>query len=74
MSERSSYLRDQAAKCRSHAIAIGDVLTQTELRKLAAEYIVQAEHIESIPTGTENERYWGEPEAALPRLKRRERP
>jgi hypothetical protein len=47
MSERSIYLRDQAAKCRWHASQIGNVETQIELRKLADEYVVRAEDIES---------------------------
>ncbi|MDO9385015.1 MAG: hypothetical protein Q7T86_19385 [Hyphomicrobiaceae bacterium] len=47
MSEQSIYLRDQAAKCEAHARAIADDQTQTELRKLAAEYIVRAADIES---------------------------
>ncbi len=51
MSERSIYLRDQAAKCRWHANAISDVHTQAELRKLAAEYIVGAIDIESKEIG-----------------------
>jgi hypothetical protein len=46
MSERSIYLRDQAEKCRWHANLIGDPETQIELRKLAAEYVVQATDIE----------------------------
>ena len=46
MSERSIYLRDQAAKCQAHARAMTDIQTQDELRKLAAEYIVQAAAIE----------------------------
>jgi hypothetical protein len=46
MSERSIYLRDQAAKCRAHATALTDVQTQVELRKLAAEYIERAAEIE----------------------------
>ena len=46
MSERSTYLRDQAAKCRWHADKITDPVTQTELRKLAAEYIEQAVELE----------------------------
>jgi hypothetical protein len=46
MSERSIYLRDQAAKCQRHANLIGDSETQVELRKLAAEYVVQAANIE----------------------------
>ena len=47
MSERSIYLRDQAAKCRAHAAALTDVETQDQLRKLAGEYIEQAAQIES---------------------------
>ncbi len=47
MSERSIYLRDQAAKCLRHAIALSDVQTQAELRKLAAEYAERAAEIES---------------------------
>ena len=47
MSERSTYLRDQATKCRWHADKITDPVTQTELRKLAAEYIEQAVALES---------------------------
>jgi hypothetical protein len=47
MSERSIYLRDQAVKCEWHANNIGDAETQLKLRKLAAEYVVQANDIES---------------------------
>ena len=47
MSERSIYLRDQADKCRRHADVLTDVETQTQLRKLAAEFIEQAEAIEN---------------------------
>jgi len=47
MSERSTYLRDQAAKCLRHAMALSDVQTQAELRKLAAEYAERAADIES---------------------------
>jgi hypothetical protein len=47
MSPRSIYLRDQAAKCEWHAKNIGESETQTHLRKLAAEYLVQANEIES---------------------------
>jgi hypothetical protein len=47
MSERSIYLRDQADKCRAHARAMTDPETQTELRKLADEYIARAALIES---------------------------
>jgi hypothetical protein len=38
-SERSIYLRDQAAKCRRHADHMTDTETQEQLRKLAAENI-----------------------------------
>ncbi|MDP3690369.1 hypothetical protein [Bradyrhizobium sp.] len=47
MSERSLHLRDQAAKCQAHASALTDAATQDALRKLAAEYLVQAVAIES---------------------------
>jgi hypothetical protein len=47
MSARSLYLRDQAYKCRWHADAISDVQTRKELRKLAAEFVVRADEIES---------------------------
>jgi hypothetical protein len=47
MSERSIYLRHQAAKCEWHANNMGDIETQVALRQLAAEYVVQAEDIES---------------------------
>jgi hypothetical protein len=43
----SIYLRDQADKCRAHARAMTDPETQTELRKLADEYIARAALIES---------------------------
>jgi hypothetical protein len=46
MSERSIYLRDQAAKCNWHANNLSDAETQAELRKLAAEYIAEAAEIE----------------------------
>jgi hypothetical protein len=46
MSERSIYLRDQAAKCRWHADAITDTKTQAALRKLATEYVAKAADIE----------------------------
>jgi len=46
MSSRSIYLRYQAAKCRAHAASLGDAETQAALLKLA-EYIVQAEQVES---------------------------
>ena len=47
MSPGAIYLRDQAAKCRAHAASMGDAETKAALRKLADEYIVQAEQIES---------------------------
>jgi hypothetical protein len=47
MSERSIYLRDQAAKCRAHANSITDAETQAALRKLAAEYVAQTTAIEA---------------------------
>jgi hypothetical protein len=47
MSERSIYLRDQAAKCEWHPNNLSDAETQARLRKLAAEYIVEAVEIES---------------------------
>jgi hypothetical protein len=50
MSERSIYLRDQAAKCREHADTLRDARTQDELRKLAAAYIARAVQIESAET------------------------
>jgi hypothetical protein len=46
MSERSLYLRDEADKCRLHAIAMTDAYVQAELRRLAAEYIERAAEIE----------------------------
>jgi hypothetical protein len=51
MSTRSSYLRDRAGKYEWHANNIGDDETQVRLRKLAAEYIVQAVDIESKESG-----------------------
>jgi hypothetical protein len=47
MSERSTYLRNQAAKCRRHASVMTDPYTRAELQKLAAEYIERAAEIES---------------------------
>jgi hypothetical protein len=46
MSQRSEYLRDQAQKCVRHSAALTDAETQAELRKLAAEYVVEALDIE----------------------------
>jgi hypothetical protein len=51
MSPRSIYLRDQAAKCEWHANNMGDSKTQVRLRKLAAEYLVEANDIESKESG-----------------------
>jgi hypothetical protein len=47
MSPGAIYLRDQAAKCRARAASMGDAQTRAALSKLADEYIVQAEQIES---------------------------
>jgi hypothetical protein len=46
MSERSIYLRDQADKLSWHARRIMDPETETQLRKMAAEYIERAADIE----------------------------
>jgi hypothetical protein len=43
MSSRSIYLRDQAAKC--------EFETEVALRKLAAEYVIQADEIETNESG-----------------------
>ena len=51
MSSCSVYLRDQAAKCEWHATNIRDDQTQVALRKLAAEYVAEAEDIESKESG-----------------------
>jgi hypothetical protein len=51
MSERSIYLRDQAVKCRGHADSVTDLETQAALRKLATEYVAQAEAIEAQEPG-----------------------
>jgi hypothetical protein len=51
MCERSTYLRDQADKCRRHAVAISDARTQQQLLILAAEYIMRAVAIESEEPG-----------------------
>jgi hypothetical protein len=51
MSERSTYLRDQADKCRRHATAVSDPYTQAELRKLAIEYTERAAEIETKEKG-----------------------
>jgi hypothetical protein len=47
MSERSTYLRGQARKCMYHAAALTDPYTQSELRKLACQYTVEAAAIET---------------------------
>jgi hypothetical protein len=47
MSERSIYLRDQAANLLWHARKIMDAETETQLRGLAAECIERAVEIES---------------------------
>jgi hypothetical protein len=52
MSPRSIYLRDQDDKCRWHANNIGDSETQDRLRKLAAEYVAEADDIESKESGS----------------------
>ena len=54
MSERATYFRDQAEKCRHHADNIRDAETQEMLRTLAAGYIMRAVAIES-----EERRYGG---------------
>lgn len=46
MSERSVYLRDQAGKLDWHASQMTDHVTIAELRKLAADYLIQAVQIE----------------------------
>jgi hypothetical protein len=50
MSERSVYLRDQAAKCTRHAAHMSDPETQEQLRKLAAEYIERAAELDGVHT------------------------
>jgi hypothetical protein len=62
MSQRSVYLRDEAAKCRQHADNIGDAETQEELRNLAAEYIERATNIETVEI-----RVAGKPKPLIPR-------
>lgn len=47
MSERSIYFRDQADQCRWHADHMTDVSTQTELRNLAATFVLRAMVIEN---------------------------
>jgi hypothetical protein len=52
MSPRSIYLRGQADKCQWHANNIGDSETQDRLQKLAAEYVAEADDIESKESGS----------------------
>ncbi len=47
MSERSSYLRDQAAKCERLAKNISDSETQQQIRKSASKYVDEAGEIEA---------------------------
>ena len=47
MSERSIYLRAEAVKCRGLADKLTDLQTKAELRKLASEYDIKADDIES---------------------------
>jgi hypothetical protein len=54
MSDRSVYLREQAAKCRWHAKNLADVETQAELRQLADEYVDKATEIEAKENGVHN--------------------
>jgi len=54
MSSRSIYLRDQAAKCEWQAKNIRDDETQVALRKLAVQYLAEAEDIESKEPGGQN--------------------
>jgi hypothetical protein len=51
MSSRSIYLRERAAKCEWHAKNMSDGQTQRALRKLVAEYVAEAEDIESKEAG-----------------------
>jgi hypothetical protein len=51
MSSRSVHLRNQAEKCEWHAQNMGDTETQVKLRKLAAQYLAEAEDIESEESG-----------------------
>ena len=46
MSERSTYLRDQAYKCEWHASQMTSRETVPELRELASHYIIEAAEIE----------------------------
>lgn len=47
MSERSIYLRDQAHKCEWHASQMTSRETIADLRRIAADYIIEAAQIES---------------------------
>jgi hypothetical protein len=47
MSKRSAYLRDQAQKCEWHASQMTSRETIADLRKVAADYIIEADLIES---------------------------
>jgi hypothetical protein len=53
MSDRSIYLRDQAAKCLSYASQMSDPETQSQLRKLAIEYAARAAEIEGAEIAAE---------------------
>jgi hypothetical protein len=53
MSKRSIYLRDEADKCRQHAIDVTDAYIQAELRRLAVEYIERAAELERAKAATE---------------------
>lgn len=46
MSRRSVYLRDQAAKCEAHAKSQTAPAVIAELRRIAAQYLERAEHLE----------------------------
>ena len=48
MSERSVYLRNQAAKCEWYAENTGVGETQSDPRKLAGKYVEEAAEIETI--------------------------
>jgi hypothetical protein len=50
MSERSVYLRDQAAKCRWHADRLMDSATKERLLKLAVEYMERAALVDNTET------------------------
>jgi hypothetical protein len=69
MSERSTYLRDQADKCLWHARQMSDLETQAELRALAAEYIERAAEIEGAEISAEIVVVPSPPSLWLPRLR-----